>query len=103
MNKINLEEFFISCLGSGEDLKRDLNSGINLVDCADKKILALADFVLVFIPKSKKEELFEEVTSETILDLLKRDRPDLYKIIIDYPNGRIWVGKQIENFKERFL
>lgn len=103
MSKINLEEFFISCLGTVEDLQRDLNSNLNLVDIADKKILALVNIVLAFIPKHQKEEMFEDVTSETILDLLKKERPDLYSIVIQHPIGKEWIGRQIEILRKRFL
>lgn len=103
MNKINLEEFFISCLGTGKDLQRDLNGNLNLIDTADKKVLLAADIILALIPKSRKEELFGDVTSESVLDLLRKERGDLYSIIIQYPRGVDWVKRQIEIFRKRFL
>ena len=102
MSKINLEEFFVSSLGSSENLKLELDRDINLVDTADKKILALADILFAFLPKSKKEELFRVVTSESILDLLRKERPDIHKILNEHQNGRTWINRRIEIFKVRF-
>jgi len=103
MSKINLEEFFISCLGSSENLLWELDNNINLIDSADKKVLIGIDIVLAFIPKSTKEEILGDVTSESILDLLQKERPDLHKILTEHPRGKIWVENQIEIFKKRFL
>jgi len=103
MGKKHLEEFFISSIGSGENLKWELDNDLNLLDVGDKKTLLIADIVLSFIPKRKKEELFGDVDTDNVLDLLKKKRPDLYRILMNHPNGRNWVGKNIEGFKKRFL
>lgn len=103
MSKANLEELFISSLGAGENLKWELDNNISLLNIVDKTILLAADVIFAFIPKRKKEELFEEIDTNSILDLLRKERSDLYSIIIQHPNGKIWVGRNIENFKKRFL
>ena len=102
MSKVNLEEFFISCLGSSENLPWELDNNISLVDTVDKKVLIGIDVVLAFIPKSTKEEILGDVTSESILDLLKKERPDIYKILNEHPKGKDWIKRQIEIFQKRF-
>lgn len=101
--KINFEEIFLSFIGEGKKLKWQLDNNLNLIDLADKKVLLAADVLLAFIPKSTKEGVFEFTDTGSILDLLRRERPDIYKTLIEHPNGRIWVGDQIINFKGRFL
>ena len=103
MSKIKLEEFFISSIGSGEKLKWELDNDVNLLQYADKTTIIAADIILALIPKRKKEEMFKDVNTNSILDLLKKERPDLFGILADHPNGIIWVGKNIENFKKRFF
>jgi len=44
-----------------------------------------------------------DIDINRIMDLLKRERPDLFLILIQHPNGRKWMGEQIENFRKRFL
>jgi len=100
---MNFEQVFLSCLGSSENLNWKITKNINLVESADKKVLIGIDVILSFISKQKKEETFKGVSTDSILILLKRERPDVYGIIMDNPNGKIWVAKQIENFKKRFL
>ena len=103
MSKIRLEEFFISSIGSGEKLKWELDNDVNLLQHADKTTIIAADIILALIPKRKKEEMFKDVNKNSILDLLKKERQDLHRILMTHPNGIIWVGKNIENFRKRFL
>jgi len=100
---INFEGIFLSFIGTGENLKWELDNNINILDLADKKVLLAADVLLAFIPKSTKEGVFESTDINSIFDLLKKERPDVYKTLIEHPIGRIWVGDQIINFKRRFL
>lgn len=103
MSKIDFDAVFLSFLKSGEKLKWELDNNVNLMEYADRKVLLIADLLLALIPKSKKQEIIGEKNVNSVLDLLKRERPDLYSIIISYPNGRAWVERNIENFKRRFL
>lgn len=103
---INFEEIFLSFMGDGNKLKWQLDNYINLVDYGEytnKKAFHLFSILLSFIPKHRKEKTFGDVTSESILDLLKKERNDLYKIIIGHPRGVEWVRDQVENFKKRIL
>ena len=106
MAQNNFEQIFLSCLGSGELLTWELNNDINLVSYLEQKnpqTFSIVIFLLAFVPKKSKQEMFNEITPEGIFDILKRERQDLYRIIIAHPKGNIWVVKQIENFKKRFL
>ena len=103
MGKINFEEIFLSFIGTGENTKWELDNNINILDLADKKVLLAADVILALIPKSTKEGVFDSTNTDLILDLLRKERPDIYKILIEHPIGRIWVADQIINFKKRFL
>ena len=100
---MKFEQVFLSCLGSSDNLSWKITNNINLVDQADKKVLIGIDVMLSFISKQKKEEIFRGVSTDSILILLKRERPDVYGIIADYPQGKIWVANQILNFRKRFL
>lgn len=100
---MNFEKIFISSLGSGENLKLEIDQNINLIDTADKKLLLGIDVLLGFISKSRKEEELGGIDADKILYLLEKERPDVYGIIRDNPNGKIWVASQIINFKKRFL
>jgi len=101
--KINFEDIFLSFIGDGKNTKWQLDNNLNILDLADKKVLLAADIILALIPISTKEGVFEFTDTNSILDLLRRERHDIYKILIEHPNGRIWVGDQIINFKRRFL
>lgn len=100
---INFNELFLLSLRSGELLQWQLVNNINLLEFADKKTLLAAEVLLALIPKSKRREMLGDIDINRILDLLKKERPDLYLIIIQHPNGRKWMGDQIENFRKRFL
>ena len=101
--KISFEEIFLSFIGDGKKLQWELDNNINILDLADKKVLLAADVILAFIPESTKEGVFEYTDINSILDLLRKERPDIYKTLIEHPIGRVWVGDQIINFKRRFL
>ncbi len=101
--KINFEEIFLSFMGDGKKLQWQLDDNLNILNLADRKVLLAADVILAFIPISKKEEVFESTSTESILDLLRRERNDLYEMIMKHPNGKVWVGDQIISFKKRFL
>jgi len=101
--KINFEDIFLSFIGDGKNTKWQLDNNLNILDLADKKVLLAADVILALIPISTKEGVFEFTDTNSILDLLRRERPDIYNILIAHPRGRVWVGDQIINFKRRFL
>ena len=103
MSKINFEEIFILSLRSGELLQWQLANNINLLEFADKKTLLAVDVLLALIPKSKRREMLGDIDANRIMDLLKKQRPDLFLILEKHPNGKIWVGQQIINLKKRFL
>jgi len=100
---INFEEIFILSLRSSELLQWQLANNINLLEFADKKTLLAADVILALVPKSKRREMLGDVDVNRIMDLLKKERPDLFLILTKHSNGRKWIGQQIENFKKRFL
>lgn len=99
----DFEKFFLSCLGSGENLKWELDNNVNLLDVIDPKILFAADIILALISRSKKEEIVNGIDADRIIGILKRERNDLYSILVQHPRGREWIGIQIKNFKKRFL
>ena len=100
---INFDELFLLSLRSSELLQWQIGNNINLLEFADKKTLLAAEVILALIPKSKREEMLGDIDINRIMDLLKRERPDLFLILIQHPNGRKWMGEQIENFRKRFL
>ncbi len=100
---INFDELFLLSLRSPELLQWQLANNIDLLESADKKTLLAAEVILALIPKSKRREMLGDIDTNRIMDLMKKERPDLYLILIQHPNGRKWIGEQIENFRKRFL
>lgn len=100
---MNIERLFLSCLGSGKILQWELDNNINLAKQGDKKVLIAVDVIVSLIPKRKKEKIFGDVSTNSILDLLKKERPDLHSIISAHSRGSEWVGQQIKNLRKRFL
>lgn len=102
--KVNVEQIFLSALGSNEKLKWYLQHNINVVEYLNNSsnYLTITDLILAFVPKSKKTKMFEDFTIQKILDILAKDRPDLFKTI-NNPSGLGWMRDQIDNFEKRFL
>jgi len=100
---VNFEEIFILSLRSSELLQWQLVNNINLLEYADKKTLLAADVILALVPKYKRKEMLGDVDTNRIMDLLKKERPDLFLILTKHPNGRVWIAANVENFKKRFL
>ncbi len=100
---MNIDQLFLSCLGSGERLKWEIDNDINLAEQGNKEVLIAIDVFVSLIQKRKKEEMFKNVNTNSILDLLKKERPDIFGILADHPNGKFWVGQQIKNLRKRFL
>jgi hypothetical protein len=103
---INLEEFFLSTLRSNEKLEWYLKHNVNVVNYIDAKwpeYMAIADLTLALIPKDKIKRMLNDITSKRILEIIEKERPDLYKTITTHPNGRRWLVAQIGNFHKRFL
>jgi len=105
MSKINLESIFLASLGSNQKLKWFLQNNVNLVQYLDSmhaKSMAIADLILLTIPKDKIKKEVEKITIERILKVLEKERIDLYKTI-NNPKGLEWLKEQVNNFKRRFL
>lgn len=100
---INFDELFLLSLRSSKLLQWQIVNNIDLLEFADKKTLLAAEVILALIPKYKRKEMLGDIDANKILVLLKKERSDLYLIIIQHPNGRKWIGEQVENFRERFL
>lgn len=104
--KIDIEAIFLSSLGSVDKLKWYLKENINVVNylySVRPGPMAVIDLTLAFIPKSKRIKMLKDFNTDRILGILKRQRPDIYKVFINYSNGRIWLNNQIFNFKQHFL
>lgn len=83
----------------------------------DDLIEAIKDDKSIIIPENIKKEgietlkrysklfmkFYNEINTELILTWLKEDRPDLYSVIINTPNGIRWIEKEIENIKNMLL
>lgn len=105
IKKINIEDIFLSTLGSNQKLKWYLQYDINLVNYLEQawtKYIAAIDIMFAFIPKSKRREMIGEISCTRILKILEKERPDLFKIL-DTKEGHAWLEKSIKNFEERFL
>jgi len=103
--KMNFENIFLSAIGSNQRLKWFLHHNINLVQYLDSvhtKSMAIADLILLTIPKKVVKKEVDKITIETILNVLERNRQDLYKII-NTPKGLGWLKEQVDNFRKRFL
>ncbi len=101
----NLEETFLSALGSSQKLKWLLQWNVNLVEYLDHTwptYMSLAGTYLAFMPQKKITEIFNGLNKSRILRLIVKERPDLYKII-NTPDGIFWLENQIQNFRARFL
>jgi len=106
MKKISLEDIFIVSLGKAERLKWMLHWDIDLVKYIDskfRKYMALADMTLALIPKEEIRKIAEGITKEKILKTLYMERIDLWKIFQTDKKAMLWLEKQIENFKRRFV
>ncbi len=102
----NAEELFLSTLTSSEKLAWMIKSNVNLVSHLEVEFpgyVSLADLTLVLTPKKKVLELIGDISKERILNVLRENRPDIYKTLVSFPNGETWLGDQINNFRGRFL
>ena len=102
MNKkiVDIESLFLSSLGSSQKLKWYLRNNINLINNISSIWL---DLTIAAIPKYKRREILSDFNTDRILGILKRQRPDLYKILVSDPSGRLWLGNQIAGFRRKFL
>ena len=106
MDKINVEKLFLSALGQKEKLDWYLKHNVDLVKYTEvqwPKSFALADLAIALISKEKRKEIVRDIDTERIINILEKDRKDLFEVLQKYPNGKIWIEKNIENFKKRFL
>ena len=103
---MEVEPIFLSLLGSVNKLKWYLDNQIDLVDYIYKTSpgsMGMVDIVLTFISKSKRKELLKDFNTDRILGILKRQRPNLYKVLVNHQSGRRWLGDQIKGFRRKFL
>lgn len=101
---IKFEQIFLAGLHSNQKLKWYLQYDINLVNYLDSawpKYMAATDLLVALIPKHKVKEILEDIDKKRILEILKKERPDLYKTLTTVNTD--WLERQIENFKKRFL
>ncbi len=106
MKKLNLEEIFVSSLGSKEKLEWYLQYRIDVVNYMDikhPKFMAVMDITVAFIPKSKRIGIIGDLNSKKILEILQNKRPELHKILIEHQIGRSWLDEQVILFRKRFL
>jgi len=106
MGKINVEELFLSTLGSPEKLDWYLRQNVDLVKYIEiqwPKSLLIADLTSALIPKEKRKEIIGDIDAGRIIEILKKDRKDLFEVLQKFPNGKDWIEENIENFKKRFL
>ena len=104
--KKKIEGVFLNALGNSGKLKWYLEENINLINylkSTNTGLMAIVNLSFAFVPKSTKREFLSDFNTDRILGLLKRQRPDLYKVLISHHNGRLWLGEQILNFKKYFL
>ena len=104
--KINLEEIFVSALGSEQKLEWYLKYEINVVSYLDAKrkyLMAFLDITMALIPKEKKQEMIGDMSASRIIKILEIKRSELYKILMKHSRGVGWMERQIELFKQRFL
>jgi hypothetical protein len=45
----------------------------------------------------------QNITTEDVLNTLKEKRPDLSDLIINHPQGMVWLERQVENIRTYFL
>lgn len=100
MTKINVEQLFLSLIGSENKLKYYLRNNINVINYIPSMWL---DLTIAVIPKYKRREILKDFNTDRILGILKLQRPDLYKVLVNHPDGRRWLGEQIVGFKRKFL
>ena len=98
--KLDVESMFLSLIGSVNILKWYLKNNIDSISYIPSLGL---DLTIAAIPKYKRGEILKGFNVDRILGILKRQRPDLYKVLIDHPLGRKWLGEQINSFRKRFL
>ena len=104
--KLDIENIFLNSLGSVKKLHWYLKENINVVSylySVRSGQMAVIDLTLAFIPKSKKVEMLKDFNVDRILGILKMQRPDIYNVLISFPNGRSWLENQIFNFRQHFL
>ena len=102
----SIEELFLGALGSESVLKWYLEKNIDVLKYLQqthKKFLIMMGVIAGLIPKIKREEIMKDFNSKRILFLLEKNRPELYKILINCSWGRDWLDHQILNFRKKFL
>ena len=106
MKKLDVEAIFLSSLGSVNRLRWYLEHNIDLIKYIYSVWpghMAIIDLTVATVPKSKRREILKDFNSRKILDILKRQRPDIYNVFINYQNGVGWLEEQIKGFKRKFL
>ena len=104
--KLDIEALFLSSLGSDSRLRWYLENNIDLVQYIYgfwPRHMTVIDLVVATIPRSKRRELLKDFNSRKVLDILRRRRPDIYNILMNYKNGKDWLEVQIVGFRRKFL
>lgn len=102
---MDIESIFLSLLGSPDKLRWYLTNNIDTIKYIYQTSpypMAVVDMTLAFVPTSTRRELLKDFNVNKILLLLKKERPDIYNILISHPNGRRWLEDQIQGFKGKF-
>lgn len=103
--KIEIENIFLSLLGSTDKLRWYLTNNIDTIKYIYQTSpgpMAVVDMTLAFVPTPTRRELLKDFNVDKILGLLKKERPDIYNILISHPNGRRWLENQIVGFRRKF-
>ncbi len=104
--KSSIENVFLASLGSVEKLKWYLENDVDVLNYLQQthsKHLFIASALTGFILKKRREKIAQDFNSKRILSLIEKERPDLYPLFSQYPNSKIWLEREIERFKKRFL
>ena len=103
---MDVESIFLSLLGQKEKLEWYLKNQTDLMKYiyqTSPGYMAIVDTAFLFIPKQKRKELLKDFNVDRLMGVLKRQRLDLYKVLVNFPNGRGWLSDQIKGFRGKFL
>jgi hypothetical protein len=76
---------------------------ISYVSCyehiRDNKDLIIPDGQIKRYQGMIKKIPLKEITTEQVLGTLQEKRPDLSDLIVNHPQGMLWLNRQVENVK----
>ena len=95
---MKIENLFVLSLGSVSKLKWYIDNNSNIVNYMQSATV----FSISIIPKDIFKHMIKDVNSQNILRILVKERVDLYKIL-NTNKGLVWLERQIDNLKKKFL